>query len=1507
MKIKKNFLRGRMNKDVDERLVPSGEYRDAQNVIISDTEGSDTGAGQNTLGNIQLTDIPLGANPVHLGETFDSSKKIVVWFVQTDTEDIILSYNIKTGITNVILRDTRGVNSVLSFDPNYKIQATIIVDSDNDRTILIWTDGKTEPKLVNINDAITWSDNGFSLEDITLLRPAPLNAPTLNLKSTSTTNENVLRERMVQFAYQWRYSDQQYSALSPFSEVAFEPSTFSYDYTTTTNNAMVNKFNAVDVNVATGSDKVEAIRIVFKEPGSSALFIVEELEKDVESIPDSSTTSLTVENDKYYTASALRTVEIDRLYDAVPRSAFRLVDIGNRIGFGNYTEGYDMVDENGNKIKTDFTVSLNSEQIPDDEPRKSMKSNRSYELAIGYLDQLGRMPTVFTSRDNTVFISNSLANHQNKLQLQINSKAPEWATHYRIFIKEGRGDYDSISPLIFYQDGQFLWIKLEGDDVNKVSKGDFLYAKTSSSGLLSMATQVEVLDVKTQETNFLESDDSITTIEQQPGAYMKIKPSGFSLSPGDVSIFNSSAKGYRSRDIDNNITSNDNVIEGPVYYGIGDGLDDLTSGGTYSGTTDIRYLIRIDTVGATDTFSYSANDGVSWTSIGNITGGAQALNNGVTVTFGAVTGHSVNDTWTISAKADDVVDDGNEDGRAWVPLQSKPADDEGIRQGAVITISYKEVRSGTIVDYAESFTSSRFYENIEEWFYGEDIVDKITWPDTLDRVIFRRGTPIIKNGETESVDMDPTGDLFMIFQSKVSRDGGIPVVVEASMEILELETSIIFETIPPYTDTGLFYEWYETFEIQAGGLHDYQGGLYTPGSTQTEDSPAVVEINAFNCFAWFNGYESYKIKDKLAGRPLKLDSRAQITIPNFRKNIRQADITWSGVYEQSTNLNRINEFNLATFNFKQMDDRYGPISNLMSRDTDIICWQEDKVHIIPFEKDILFTASGDSSITESNKVLGKERAVTGEYGLLVTDFRAIGESGNRIWWPDAKRGVVCRLGGDGISEVSGRGMRTWFRDRFRENLEGERIATHDPYYDLYTLTMKEDGVVQTFAFECGYSFQRYNQTGDFVYTLSAKQFTESFDLSYNVTSGSITISADFDGTITNSGTLIGSGTFSISRSDLGVDLVTITVTGTGADYSIENICTEGEVVEIITMIVTGSENIGESLGLSHSWSIPGFSSGENIIRSNLVPTSDGVQVYKKFIGLKSSDEFPNGNGGLESTVRLALLDGPETWQSEAWYYLVTNTTYGSSDFQTIIDSGTSFGALVAVDNFGSFDTYKEFAYNDASGDKIYLIMDWRNESLQVIANDDTAVVTEGSEVDIPVLTNDAYVGTPVVSITSGPTNGTASVRVGNIIRYRNDGTTGADSITYQLGTVEGSSTDTATVAITVDPFVSGGGGGSNDGIAFSMTTAGYLGASPSDGSVACNILLQTTRYHNGLNAAPTLDDFIYTDAAKTTPFNGQNKYYGIPNGRTVKVATTGRVIDLWICGQDVGGGGGGNA
>ena len=49
--LKNNFLKSKMNKDLDERLIPNGEYRDALGVNIRQSEGPNVGALEVVQGN----------------------------------------------------------------------------------------------------------------------------------------------------------------------------------------------------------------------------------------------------------------------------------------------------------------------------------------------------------------------------------------------------------------------------------------------------------------------------------------------------------------------------------------------------------------------------------------------------------------------------------------------------------------------------------------------------------------------------------------------------------------------------------------------------------------------------------------------------------------------------------------------------------------------------------------------------------------------------------------------------------------------------------------------------------------------------------------------------------------------------------------------------------------------------------------------------------------------------------------------------------------------------------------------------------------------------------------------------------------------------------------------------------------------------------------------------------------------------------------------------------------
>ena len=65
---KNAFFKSNMNKDLDARLLPNGEYREGINIQVSKSEGADVGALENVLGNQELVDLKAlsGLSLIHI-------------------------------------------------------------------------------------------------------------------------------------------------------------------------------------------------------------------------------------------------------------------------------------------------------------------------------------------------------------------------------------------------------------------------------------------------------------------------------------------------------------------------------------------------------------------------------------------------------------------------------------------------------------------------------------------------------------------------------------------------------------------------------------------------------------------------------------------------------------------------------------------------------------------------------------------------------------------------------------------------------------------------------------------------------------------------------------------------------------------------------------------------------------------------------------------------------------------------------------------------------------------------------------------------------------------------------------------------------------------------------------------------------------------------------------------------------------------------------------------------
>ena len=172
--VKNAFLKSKMNKDLDSRLIPSGEYRNAINAQISKSEGSDVGALENVLGNSLIQSFG-GAvqNLSCIGYLIQESlDNIYLFFTDNDGDPSL--YNVSGANSNnfIYKYNTRFLENpltllvegpFLNFHKNNPIHGVNLLEE-----LLFWTDNRNQPRKINVTLANPNNDTNptyYSTED----------------------------------------------------------------------------------------------------------------------------------------------------------------------------------------------------------------------------------------------------------------------------------------------------------------------------------------------------------------------------------------------------------------------------------------------------------------------------------------------------------------------------------------------------------------------------------------------------------------------------------------------------------------------------------------------------------------------------------------------------------------------------------------------------------------------------------------------------------------------------------------------------------------------------------------------------------------------------------------------------------------------------------------------------------------------------------------------------------------------------------------------------------------------------------------------------------------------------------------------------------------------------------------------------------------------------------------------------------------------------------------------
>lgn len=906
----------------------------------------------------------------------------------------------------------------------------------------------------------------------------------------------------------------------------------------------------------------------------------------------------------------------------------------------------------------------------------SLHSNRGYEIGILYLDEFSRATTALVSENNTEFFPCGSSVNQNKIQVEIppSQIAPTWAKYYKFCIKPDKENYDIIYSNLFFEDVTLgsTWFLLEGENSRKIEEGDELIVKADTNGPRASCTRVTVLSKEAKGRDFIVPapvDDSGNPIggDDAPGV-----PAGTYMRLRTNQFTTEAGDNPVSQDSEQVVAKRDN---GPTC---------ATAG------------LKVGSIPNPDSpqTPYNPNDPLTYEQI-----------------------------------------------------------DLDVPAGSTLNVKINCVRRGGSGDACElrefitdvTVTASQDYANVYDFFIGQNIygamvsassarTDNTAQPPTLNF----NNTSLNTSPPNLGCDLDleiawermattsNKGQLRFLVRSLKScgSNRNRRVNLDASMTLVRRNTLMVFETIPQDAAPDIWYESAETFNVFPDGTHE--GNV----QSQTANQNAIIDTDFFNCYTFGNGVESSKIRDSIVGKPLELGNRTTSTSEKeFELAHRFADITYSGVFNPETNVNKLNEFNLGLLNFKALEDEYGPITLMDGRATDILVLQEDKISYVLTGKNLLSDSTGGGAVTSVPQVLGTQIARIEDYGNS-NNPESYAKWGADKFFTDAKRGAVLQLKGSSaqnetLQVISETGMRSFFRDLFINDFNTFKLGGYDPYMNEYVLsnTTRQIPVPQV-EIPCGIT-QGFNigksSSEEFIYnlgfdigsveidfTVGGLQAGEELEITgiYPSPSGpqvfNQTINAD------------GSYALTFNKTFVNQNLLKVTVQSVGvvqsADINLTVFCPDAVQMNIVQVAITSDNEAGKFIHDEYRWNDTTFLSA---LQSEQIEFQSGtgliVSQFSSVQGAQGGNIAPADG----ATVKIISNKIPATGDdfnfninSNSFKFLRTSTTY----LNTPTDIANLLAASNTIPNItGGGNQYEgQFTMPTSNDSNLYLIYDYRD-------------------------------------------------------------------------------------------------------------------------------------------------------------------------------------------------------
>lgn len=1086
--IKRAFNAGRMNKDLDERLVPQGEYIEANNIQIVAPEEGAIGVIKNIKGNEAVSEINIADAEV-VGSVVDTAANKIYWFIHGSEIDAIAVYD-GTSVSPVLV-DTTGV---LGFTGN-KIYSINIIES----TYLAWTDNNSEPKIIDIALFAAGSTNfaihtkiynrNFVEDDVTIIRHNPLNAPdvvekfrddelilTLSSNISSYANgdtfsirPNIISGTSIELG-KYVFIN---GAIRVYVEcinstatiIPGEPATLFIEHTF----IMLDRpdFLAdddIDWNIYTVSENIfelDFVRFAYRwkfyngqysllSPFSNFAFLPSIYSYDIENGYNKG-----MEN-------SMQEVVLN----------FIEVTYNNIYKLQNYIEAVEIIVKKDN----DSNVYLLDTISKDD-------------LIANVVNGTNHRFVVTKDTVHSVLSSDRILNHWNAVPLKAATQ-------------------EFLSNRILY--GNFeIGINTAGIkpefNIDIVKYNDTVPSKSIKTGR-KYKLGVVYQDKYGRQTPVISNNEAEISIPFNSSYYLTGHSRIQVSLNDDINSLPSEITHYRYY-IKDVAGKYENVLISEIFPDPSKRDGDLAIGDIWA------------TVPSSEVNKFSKGDFLIIKKLHNkneplgdksVKIKVLDVSTSAPSFIGQSAGYTDDDNLsTIYVPSNTSFDYKyyNSDGKFFVKLQDKNNILFNNLYASATTGGFYIIKDNDLNDYRPATYNGTLLARVHQYAGPTGgYITYVKWDFYyLNGLIYYTGYDAQVLVYSPSVDYTDYIQHFSSPYSSSTFDCGPTEIVTATGNWKTVSISNDFDG----SDKTLLLNWDDlenwdfntTYVAQETARRTLLNAYICPANATLVLNPAIFETEAkeenldiyyetpntypisqyndtktldwANCINFLNGVESISIRDDFNEKSISKGVRVSTVLNNdFKKSVYKNRIIWSGLYNELNEYNGLNEFSTSNAITKDLNPEYGSIQRLFVRSSDLVSFCEDKVIRILANKDALYNADGSTNITASNAVLGQAVAYAGEFGIS-TNPESLADYGYRTYFTDKERGVILRLSVDGLEVISDDGMSSWFRNKFRSHT-GDINGAYDIYSNQYIVSFEGDRSVSYSEYTKGWtSFHGY--------------------------------------------------------------------------------------------------------------------------------------------------------------------------------------------------------------------------------------------------------------------------------------------------------------------------------------------------------------------------------------------------------------------------------------------------